>query len=185
MVKWQVHGERRIYTSPWVSVALTTVEPPGVAPFEHHVLRAPGPAAGCIITRGDADRQEVLLLYRHRFITDTWGWEVPAGLVDPGEEPIEAAAREAVEETGWQPTGPLMPVARFHPSNGISDQTFHIFTCVGAEHLGEPSDPTEASSVEWLPTERVLTMLRNGDVTDGLSLSGLAMAFTHGMLTTG
>ena len=62
MVQWRVHGERRIYTSPWVNLALATVEPPGVDPFEHHVVRAAGPAAGCVVTRTGADGQEVLLL---------------------------------------------------------------------------------------------------------------------------
>ena len=51
MVQWRVHGERVVYESPWVSLALTTVEPPSVAAFEHHVVRARGPAAGCIATR--------------------------------------------------------------------------------------------------------------------------------------
>lgn len=182
MVRWNVHGERTIYTSPWVSLALTTVEPPGVEPFEHHVVRAPGPAAGCVIVRGDADDQEVLLLYRHRFITDTWGWEIPAGGVDAGETPADAAIRESVEETGWRPTGTPQPVAVFHPSNGLSDQTFHIFACDGAERVGEPTDPTEASRIEWTPAATVLDFVRSGAVTDGLSLTGLAMAHAIGRI---
>jgi hypothetical protein len=55
MVQWKIHSERILYESPWVSLALTTVEPPGAEPFEHHVVRAPGPAAGCIITRSPTD----------------------------------------------------------------------------------------------------------------------------------
>lgn len=183
MVRWNVHDERTIYSSPWVSLALTTVEPPGVEPFEHHVVRAPGPAAGCVIVRGDAAEQEVLLIHRHRFITDTWGWEIPAGGVNAGEIPADAARREALEETGWRPVGALRSVTVFHPSNGLSDQTFHIFSCHGAEHVGEPTDPTEASRIEWTPTADVLELMRSGGVTDGLSLTGLAMAYTVGVLT--
>jgi 8-oxo-dGTP pyrophosphatase MutT (NUDIX family) len=106
-MKWTVHGERVIYDSPWVRLALTDVEIPGGPRFEHHVVRMPAQAAGTVVadpTRG------VLLLWRHRFTTDTWGWEVPAGRIDEGESPIEAAAREAYEETGWQP-GPLTPLS--------------------------------------------------------------------------
>ena len=183
MVQWKVHSERMIYTSPWVSLALTTVEPPGVEPFEHHVVRMPGPAAGCIVTREVASQQEVLLIYRHRFTTDTWGWEIPAGGVDAGETPAAGAAREALEETGWRPTGELVPVTMFHPSNGSSDQTFHIFTCSGAEHIGDPTDPTEATKIEWIPSSRVLDMVRDGEITDGLSLTALAMAHVHRVLT--
>ena len=45
----------------------------------------------------------MLLLWRHRFITDTWGWEIPAGRVEAGEALEDAARREAIEETGWAP----------------------------------------------------------------------------------
>ncbi len=193
MVQWQVHGEREIYTSPWVSLALTTVEPPGLEPFEHHVVRMPGPAAGCIVTRpvsaDDSNRaatnetgDEVLLLFRHRFITDSWGWEIPAGGVDAGESPADAAARETLEETGWRLTNTPEPVTRFHPSNGLSDQTFHIFHAKGAEHVGPPSDPTEASKIEWRRVADVRALIASGEITDGLSLSGLCAAFTLGVL---
>jgi 8-oxo-dGTP pyrophosphatase MutT (NUDIX family) len=98
-----VHGERSIYDSEWLSLVLVDVEIPGGERFEHHAVRFPNHAAGTVVR--DPDRG-VLLLYRHRFITDTWGWEIPAGRIDPGETPAQAAAREAYEETGWEP-GPF------------------------------------------------------------------------------
>jgi hypothetical protein len=74
-VEWIEHGERSVYESPWVSLRLVDVEVPGGARFEHHVIRRPFPAAGTVVVGPDG----VLLLWRHRFITRTWGWEVPAG----------------------------------------------------------------------------------------------------------
>jgi 8-oxo-dGTP pyrophosphatase MutT (NUDIX family) len=122
-VEWKVHGERSLYESEWMSLRLVDVEIPGERRFEHHVVRYPAPAAGVVVfdpARG------VLLLWRHRFITDTWGWEVPAGKVDTGETPEQGAAREVLEETGWRP-GPLRHLASYHPTNGVADQTFHLF----------------------------------------------------------
>jgi len=69
---------------------------PGGERFDHHAVRYPQPAAGTIVR--DPDRG-VLLIWRHRFITDTWGWEIPAGRSEPGESPEEAAVRETIEET--------------------------------------------------------------------------------------
>jgi len=150
-MRWTVHGERRLYDSDWVKLALVDVEVPGGARFDHHVVRLPREAVGTVVhdpARG------VLLLWRHRFITDSWGWELPAGGVDDGESLPEAAAREVLEETGWRP-GPLAEQARWHPSNGLSDQTFTSFTAEGAQHVGDPSDPSESERIEWVPVGRL------------------------------
>jgi 8-oxo-dGTP pyrophosphatase MutT (NUDIX family) len=168
-VEWTVHGERSLYDSPWVGLALVDVEVPDGARFEHHVVRLPRPAAGCVVH--DPERG-VLLLWRHRFITDTWGWEVPAGGVDVGETAEQAAAREVLEETGWR-AGPLRRLHGYHPSNGLSDQRFELFTADGASHVGAPSDPAEASRVEWVPVEQVRELVRRGEVQDGLSVTAL------------
>src|SRR2546426_7453652 len=136
-MRWTIHGERPIYQSDWVSLTMVDIELPDGRRFDHHVVRAGAPASGVVVL--DPDRG-LLLIWRHRFITDTWGWEIPAGRMDAGETPEAAAARETLEETGWQP-GPMQTLVAFHPTNGLSDQVFHIFLANGAPHVGEPSDP--------------------------------------------
>lgn len=171
-----MHGERELYASEWVRLVLTDVEIPGGARFEHHVVRMPNFAAGTVVH--DPERG-LLLLHRHRFITDTWGWEVPAGRVDPGETPAEAAAREVLEETGWAP-GPLRPLFTYQPQNGLSDQRFQLFTAAGATHVGEPSDPGESDRVEWLPLDAVRALVDRGEMRDGLSLTAVLWFLLHG-----
>ena len=167
-MEWTVHGERSVYESPWVSLRLVDVEVPGGARFDHHVVRLPRPAVGVVVEGADG----LLLLHRHRFITGTWGWEVPAGGVDAGESLVEAAAREVLEETGWSP-GPLTRLHGYHPTNGLSDQRFELFRADGATYVGEPSDPAESSRVEWVPADEVRRLLAAGEVQDGLSLAAL------------
>src|SRR6516162_5918804 len=150
-MRWTVHGERSLYESEWVRLTLVDVEIPGDRRFEHHVVRLPHKAAGTVVH--DPDRG-VLMLWRHRFITDTWGWEIPAGRIDPGETPEEAAAREVLEETGWRPLG-LRPLTTYQPTNGLSDQRFHLFHATGAVHVGDPTDPSESERVEWVAVEQV------------------------------
>ena len=168
-MEWIAHGERSLYSSDWVSLGLVDVEVPGVRRFDHHVVRLPRPAAAVVVH--DPDRG-VLLLWRHRFITGTWGFEVPAGGVDAGESPEQGAAREVLEETGWRP-GPLRRLHAYHPSNGLSDQTVVLYVADGATQVGPPEDVAEATRVEWLPVERVRAEVREGRVTDGLSLAAL------------
>ncbi len=168
-MRWIVHGERTIYDSEWMRLALVDVEIPGHRRFDHHVLRMPAAASGTVVH--DADRG-VLLLWRHRFTTDTWGWEIPAGRIDEGETPEEAARRETLEETGWQP-GPLRHLTTYYPHNGSSDATFHLFAADGAAYVGEPADPTESERIEWLAVDDMRRRIAAGEVGDGLSLTAL------------
>jgi hypothetical protein len=83
-VRWKVHGERVLYDSEWIRLALADVEIPGGERFDHHVVRIPNHASGTVVHDRD---HGVLLLWRHRFITDTWGllrtgWRA-YGLLDP------------------------------------------------------------------------------------------------------
>jgi 8-oxo-dGDP phosphatase len=174
-MKWTVHGERIIYDSPWICLALTDVEIPGGERFEHHVIRMPAEAAGTVIADAELG---VLLLWRHRFTTDTWGWEVPAGRVDEGETPLQAAAREAFEETGWRP-GPIRHLTTYFPHNGTSDATFHLYVADGATYVGDPSDPSESERVEWVDHHRLRAEIAAGHVGDGLSLTALLWWLVH------
>lgn len=171
-VRWTVHGERSIYDSEWMRLVLVDVEIPGVQRFDHHVVRYPQAASGTVVH--DPERG-VLLLWRHRFTTDTWGWEIPAGRIEPGETPEQAAARETLEETGWRP-GPLRLLGSYAPSNGSSDQIFHAFVAAGASHVGEPTDIGESERIAWVPVDEVRDLIAGGGFTDGLSLTSLLWA---------
>jgi len=178
-MRWTEHGERSLYESPWMSLRLVDVEIPGHTRFDHHVVRFPNHAAGTVVH--DRARGAVLLLWRHRFITDTWGWEVPAGNLDPGESPAEAAVREAVEESGWRPAD-LELLATYRPMPGAIDQTFHLFYASKAEEVGPPVDAFEAERVEWVPVADMRAGLTDGRVTEGLSLTALSLAVVRGHL---
>lgn len=168
-MRWTIHGERSIYESDWVRLTLVDVEVPGGPRFEHHVVRAPRPAAGVVVH--DPERG-LLLLWRHRFTTDTWGWEVPAGRVDEGETVEQAAAREVLEETGWRP-GPLHHLVTYFPNNGQSDLAFHLYQADGAAEVGPPIDTSESERVVWLPVDEVRARVLAGEVVDGMSLTAL------------
>jgi 8-oxo-dGTP pyrophosphatase MutT (NUDIX family) len=175
-VRWDVHGERSVYESDWMSLRLVDVEIPGGERFDHHVVRFPRPAVGTVVVDDD---ERVLLLWRHRFTTDSWGWELPAGGVDPGESLEEAAVRETVEEAGWRPRR-LTPLTTYHPINGATDQRFTLFLGGDAVEVGPPTDPGESERVEWVPIEVVRREVAAGRVPDGMSLTGLLWCFTFG-----
>jgi 8-oxo-dGTP pyrophosphatase MutT (NUDIX family) len=174
--KWTERHRRQVYESEWLNVWLDDVELPDGRVIEHHALRMPRASVTVVALN---DQREALLIWRHRFITDTWGWEVPAGWIDPGESPAEAASREAEEETGFR-VGELRELASYYAMPGLADHHFTVFAADGAEDLGRDLDPTETAKVEWVPLEDYGRLLHEGTLTDGPSITalGLALALT-------
>jgi 8-oxo-dGTP pyrophosphatase MutT (NUDIX family) len=168
-MQWTVHGRRPIYESPWVSLDLVDVELPVGQRFEQHVVRMARPVAGAAVVR---ERGEVLLIWRHRHVTGTWGWEIPMGRVEEGESPGQAAVREVEEETGWRP-GPVRLLVASQPSNGSVDSVHYLFSAGGARYAGPPSDLTEADRIEWVPLAEVPGLIDRGKLVSGPTLIAL------------
>ncbi|MET7898947.1 NUDIX hydrolase [Streptomyces mirabilis] len=167
-MEWKTHGERQIYTNPWVNLCLVDVQQPDGRRWEYHVVRLRHLAVAAVVN----DRQEVLMMWRHRFITDSWAWELPMGLVEEGETPEEAAAREVLEETGWRP-GLIKPLIYAEPANGITDSQHHVFRADGATYEGPPTEKNESDRIEWIPLNEIRGMIDRREVVSSGSLVGL------------
>jgi 8-oxo-dGTP pyrophosphatase MutT (NUDIX family) len=157
---WTVHGSRTVYDSRWLRVALADVEPPDGRRFEHHVVHMDRVAVALIVD----DRERVLMLWRYRFAVDQWGYELLGGIVEPGEDPADTAAREAEEESGWRPDGAPEYLIGFEPIPGMVDAPVDVFLWRAAEKVGEPTDREEAGRVEWIDLSSVATLAAQGQL---------------------
>ncbi|MER5960467.1 NUDIX hydrolase [Streptomyces sp. NPDC001893] len=167
-MEWKTHGERQVYTNKWVNLCLVDVQQPDGRRWEYHVVRLRHLAVAAVVN----DQQEVLMMWRHRFITDSWAWELPMGLVEEGESPEEAAAREVLEETGWAP-GPIKPLIYAEPANGITDSQHHVFRADGATYEGPPTEKNESDRIEWIPLSQIRGMIDRQEIVSSGSLVGL------------
>ncbi|MGW5990777.1 NUDIX domain-containing protein [Streptomyces anulatus] len=167
---WQIYGSRRIYENRWVNLDLVDVEPPGVERFEHHVVRLHHVAITAVVD----DQNRVLMLWRYRFVPQQWGWELPGGIVDAGEDPAATAARETEEETGWRPAK-VEHVVTYQPMIGMVDSPHEIFVARGATHVGEPTDAEEAGHVAWVPLDEIPGLMSEGKLMG----SGTIVALLH------
>jgi 8-oxo-dGTP pyrophosphatase MutT (NUDIX family) len=102
-------------------------------------------------------------------------WELPAGLIDPGEAPVEAAARELAEEARL--AGTLRPLAVGYVSPGFTDERVHLFEASDLRPADGRLDPGEELHLEWLDLEDAWRSAASGElVTSMVTLLGLRHA---------
>ncbi|MDI3423639.1 NUDIX domain-containing protein [Streptomyces luteolus] len=167
---WRIHGERDLYDNRWVKLQLWDVEPPGMERFEHHVVKLHHVAVTAVLD----DQDRVLMMWRYRFVPQQFGWELPGGIVDEGEDAADTAVREVVEETGWRPKS-VERIASYQPMVGMVDSPHDIFVAHGAEQVGEPTDLEEAGHIEWVPLADIPALMARGQLLG----SGTLVALLH------
>jgi 8-oxo-dGDP phosphatase len=174
---WKILARRSIYDSDWIGLQHLDVQlPDGQVLRDIHLVDYKHQAAAVIPIRDDG---KILLIDHYRLFTDTRGWEAPAGKIDDGETPAQAAARELMEETGHHASS-YQYLGRFHPSNGSSNQVFHVFVARGVTRVSAIQDTNEVIGLRWFSPQEVRDLITQNKILDGLSLTGLAWAIVRG-----
>jgi len=132
------------------------------------VVRHPG--AAVILPLLEDDR--VVLLRNRRATVGRALLELPAGTIDPGESPIDCAARELTEETGYSARR-LRPLIRFLASPGICDEWMHVFLAEGLTPGTSRPEHGEELDIEILHLDELLHMIRDGRVEDGKTIAAV------------
>jgi 8-oxo-dGTP pyrophosphatase MutT (NUDIX family) len=111
---------------------------------------------------------EVVLVWQYRFGTDALSLEIPGGVIDPGESPLEAATRELFEETGYE-SEPLELLVEVEPNPAIQNNRCFTFLARGARPTGATRfDAMEELETALFPVARLPELLDSGQVTHAL-----------------
>ena len=134
-----------------------------------YVLEAPSWVNVVAITRD----KSVVLVRQFRHGVEQLSLEVPGGIIDPHDrDPAAAAARELLEETGYQ--GRIEPLLTVTSNPAILDNKTHFFLCREAERVAEPTpDPHEELEVVLRPANAVVDLVRSGEIEHSLSVAAL------------
>jgi ADP-ribose pyrophosphatase len=160
--------EREIYSGRIVTLRLKYLrQPDGSTRLREIVEHAPGAAVVAI----DASRQ-VLLVRQPRPAGNANLLELPAGLVDHGEEPIDCARRELQEETGHV-AGRLEPLVSFYTSPGFSTELIHIFVGTDLRETSGTPDEDEEIELVRLPLDQAIDRVLHGEISDAKTVAGL------------
>ena len=108
--------------------------------------------------------------------------ELPAGKLDPGEKPVECAARELTEETGRKPTE-IHELGSFFTTPGFTDEVLHAFIATPLEPAPDVTqDPDEAIHNISMTVGEALDACRDGTIRDSKTIATLFLAQLHGWI---
>lgn len=126
---------------------------------------------------------EVVMIEQYRHGTGEVTLEIPGGMVDAGESPIEAAAREMLEETGYK-ASEVVPLGKTRPNPAIQDNWIHTFLARDAKFEHAPEfHGTEHTAVRLVPLADVPGLIASGVITHALVVVGFHRLSLSGILS--
>ncbi|MCL5292801.1 MAG: NUDIX hydrolase [Actinobacteria bacterium] len=162
---------REIYRGTLLSLFREKVKAPDGEMYYREVVRGVRAAAIVAVT----DLREVVLVRQYRQPTGEMVLEIPAGLIDPGETPEEAAARELQEETGFKAVN-LFHLSDFYTTPGYSDELLSLFLATGLSEGVAAPEVDEELEVVKVPFDETVRMIDQGEIRDAKTIVGILLA---------
>lgn len=169
---------RQAWAGRLLAVDVDRIRTPAGTELEIEMIRHPGAAAVVpLLTSADAADPAVLLIRQYRYAADGMVWEIPAGVLEPGEAPVECARRELREETGAE-ADQIEHLTTIFTTPGFTDEKIHLFLATGIRGGVAAPNPDEHIEVEARPLSQALGMIRDGEIRDGKTI--VALLFVAG-----
>ena len=158
----KITSSKEVYSSRVFSITEDVAQDVNGFEIRRAIVRHPGSAV--MMAADSLDR--ILLIRQYRLPAGQYLWEIPAGKLDPGETPLEAAKRELKEETGYS-AETWTPLISYWPSPGFCAEKMNLFLATNLT-AGEAT-PMDDEQIEarWFTREEVEAMISSGEMQDG------------------
>ena len=118
------------------------------------------------------ERNNVLTVTQYRYVFGRTLLEIPAGKLDPGEDPVTGALRELKEETGAVPDT-FLPLGHIIPAPGCYSEVLHLFLARGLHMEEQHLDPDEFLNVERIPFDEMVHRCMSGEIEDAKTIAAV------------
>jgi ADP-ribose pyrophosphatase len=160
-------GSRRVYTGRVLNLDIDQVRFPDNSTGELEIIRHPGASAVLpFLSDPSGPDPQILLIKQYRYAAEDFLYEVPAGRLDPNEDPADCARRELMEETGCT-AARIEPLYTFYTTPGFIDERIHGFMATGITRGESRREADEFMTLETLTLSRALELIKSGDIRDG------------------
>lgn len=163
---------RNIYTGRVVTLNVDSVELPNGASVDLEIIRHPGAAAIVPLK----DEGTVVLIRQFRHAAGGFIYEIPAGKLSPGEEPLACAGRELEEEIGYR-AATFELLTSIFTAPGFCDEVIHVYKGTGLTKGTQNLDHDEILDVIEMPLERAIAQIQDGTIRDAKTIVGLQAVF--------
>lgn len=173
----------RVWQHRFLDAHVDRVRFPDGSEGEQVLIHHPGAAAVVpVLSDPRGEDPQILMLRQYRYAIGGMLWEIPAGRLEPGEEPAACAERELMEEAGCR-CERLVPLTALWTTPGFTNEKIHLFMATGLTQGETAREADEFMEVVPMHLSQVLRMIKEGEITDAKTLvSILYMAGFSGVL---
>jgi ADP-ribose pyrophosphatase len=164
-----------VYTGPLFRVLHDKIIEPGGCENERDVIRHNGSVV--ILALDNAKNKKnpwVVMERQYRHAANQYLWELPAGKIEAGEDPLEGAKRELAEETGYR-AKKWKPLVEYYASPGFLGEAFKVFVAEGLEAGDATPEEDEKIELRLVKLSEVIEMIEKGAIHDGKTLTSVLL----------
>ena len=178
MNDWKTLSQKTVYDNPWIEVSHRDVITPGGTPGIYGKVHFKNIAVAVLPVDEEG---YTWLVGQYRYTIDRYSWEIPEGGCPLGTDPLEAAKRELLEETG-------ITAQRYtrlydsYTSNSVTDEYAVAYLAQDLTFGEAQPEPSENLQVKRVPLAEAIAMMHRGEITDMFSMLTLLKAQVAGLL---